>query len=127
METTDTSASQARAQFESIAELVKGLGSDDPHVYDEAQTRIHEDALEVTVRSGWFTPGTQTEPREFCLLLCTGGPAVRIVGPLNEHLEPSGAALEHQDWFTPWTEYELSTDERDTLIRYASCFYFGEA
>ena len=123
METTDTSASQARAQYESIAELVAEL---DREPGGEAQDRIWEDALDVNVRTGWYVPGNPPEPEEYLILLCTGGPAVRIRGELNEFKQPLTAILEHQDWFTPWTEYELTSGEQDTLRRYAHCFYYGE-
>jgi hypothetical protein len=63
------------------------------------------------------------EPSEFMILLCTGGPAVRIVGELNRG-EPCRAWLEYQDWGTPWTRY-FGADS-DTLCQYASQFCFGE-
>jgi len=31
------------------------------------------------------------------ILLCTGGPVVRIVGDLSQHHEPDSARLEYQD------------------------------
>ncbi len=94
---------------------------------EDAETRIQEDALSVLVRCGWHEPtncGDAIKPEEFELLLCTGGPAVRILGELNEHCEPSRAWLEVQDWGTPWTRY--FDIEQDTLLAYARCFYFGE-
>ena len=91
---------------------------------DEARERIEEDALSVEVRSGWKTPGSDLTPAEYCLLLGTGGPAVRIVGDLNQHNEPTSARLEVQDWFKPWTEY-VPADE-DVLLTYARCFFYGE-
>jgi hypothetical protein len=69
---------------------------------DDARQRISEDPLSVEVRSDWTTPGEELEAAEFCILLCTGGPAVRIVGELNRG-EPCRAWLEYQDWGTPWT------------------------
>ena len=47
---------------------------------------------------------TRPTPEEFEILLCTGGPACRIVGDLDESCQPSSARIEHQDWGTPWTE-----------------------
>lgn len=92
---------------------------------EEIRERIQEDPLSVEVRSGWYTPGSEDrEPVEFCILLSTGGPAVRIIGELDEHGQPSRAWLEVQDWFKPWTEYLQC--ERDTLLTYAQQFYFGE-
>jgi len=59
---------QARAQLESIRELVMCLdhaltcdeaacGADCPHVEDEAREAITEDALSVEVRTDWHTVG----------------------------------------------------------------------
>lgn len=91
---------------------------------EEAEERIQEDALEVCVRPGWRAPGDYApEPEEFCILLCTGGPAVRIRGELDRG-EPTRAWIEYQDWFEPWKQY-FDTDQA-TLLVYCRCFYFGE-
>lgn len=90
---------------------------------DEARQRIEEGALSVDVRSGWAAPGSDMEPEEFCLLLATGGPAVRIIGELDSNCEPHRARLEVQDWFLPWTEYTPA--DHDVLLAYANCFYYG--
>jgi hypothetical protein len=92
---------------------------------DEARERIQEDALSVEVRSGWQSLGEPLEATEFCILLCTGGPAVRIVGELSQG-EPSRAWIEYQDWFIPWTELVAAPIERETLLAYCQCLYFGE-
>jgi hypothetical protein len=179
MTQTETSADQARAQFESIAAMVArlthaaectdpadcsltaqdiadGLGEyrgpspvyewnlkpedrEDYHDPNEAEQRIHEDPLSVQVRSDWHTPSTErTDPAEFEILLCTGGPAVRIVGDLDQYAEPYHARIEHQDWGTPWTEYRPHFDPdpetisgelnayQETLLGYCRQFYFGE-
>jgi hypothetical protein len=91
---------------------------------DEALERITDDALEVAVRSGWSTPG-ELEAEEYNILLCTGGPAVRIRGELSEYKEPESAWLEYQDWGTPWEVLRLGADE-DAVLTYARCFFFGE-
>lgn len=108
----------------------------DPTEYegsDEARQAIEEDALSVQVRTGWHQPGTTREqtPEEFEILLCTGGPACRIVGTLDEYAHPETARLEVQDWFTPWTAMrpEVSPGNYDSepfLLAYARVFYFGE-
>jgi hypothetical protein len=174
MTQTDTSADQARAQFESIAAMVARLTHaqectpsqcpltdeeitegiemvptsnpdrleqyrDMYHDADEAAQRIQEDALSVQVRTGWHTPNEPggNDPAEFEILLCTGGPAVRIVGDLDQYAEPYRARLEHQDWGTPWTEYRPHFDPdpetisarlnayQKTLLGYCRQFYFG--
>jgi hypothetical protein len=90
---------------------------------EDALQRIMDDPLEVQVRSDWTTPGEELEANEFMILLCTGGPAVRIVGELNRG-EPCRAWLEYQDWGTPWTRYYGASS--DTLCQYASNFSFGD-
>lgn len=93
---------------------------------DTIRERIEEDPLSVEVRSDWYTPCDKDgqKPSEYKILLCTGGPAVRIIGELNEHGEPDSARLQHQDWFTPWTEVINGVAQSD-LIRYASFFYYS--
>lgn len=94
---------------------------------EDAERRIHEDPLEVEVRSGWYAPGTTPEPpAEFLVLLCAGGPAVRIVGDLDEYGVPERARIEYQDWGTPWTEYAVYDADKETLLTYCRQFYFGE-
>lgn len=90
---------------------------------DEARQRIEEDALSVQVRSDWVDPGEPMTPGEFETLLKTGGPALRILGELDESGEPHRAWLEVQDWGKPWTHYwEKSLDE--VLLAYSRCFVF---
>lgn len=91
---------------------------------EQARERIQEDALSVEVRSGWASIGETLTPEQFCILLVTGGPAVRIRGEFDGHQEPQRAWLEVQDWGTPWTQYFGA--KQDTLLAYAQCFYFGE-
>jgi hypothetical protein len=113
---------------EELAELEKDAG--DCKDADEARQRIEEDALEVQVRADWHNVGeVHATPSEFYILLCTGGPAVRIMGELDNHLQPCRAWLEYQDWGTPWTQYfgdNMDSDALDALLAYCNCFYFGE-
>jgi hypothetical protein len=98
--------------------------------FDEESARqtIQEDPLSVEVRSGWHTPGDEEGKKsaEFCILLCTGGPAVRIRGELDQHGEPDRAWMEHQDWGTPWTELICVGEDNEALIAYARHFYYAE-
>jgi hypothetical protein len=167
--TKDTAQDQARAQYESIQELLAAASMDwdryqelidmrDEHEMDmreatsprpfnavhpneaeeladmedialaadvtsedEAQTRIYEDPLSVQVRSDWTDPGATMVAGEFMILLCTGGPAVRIVGELDDNGDPARAWMEFQDWGTPWTRYGAAS--QDELVRYASYFF----
>jgi hypothetical protein len=146
-------AEQAQAQYESIKEMVEALRRADESAWDSppepfgnfddanesARCTIRADASSVEVRSGWYSPGQdQPAPEEYRILLCTGGPAVQIVGEMSEHGEPKTARLEMQDWFLPWAEYRpidesvktsatrIDTKAEETLLAYARCFYFGD-
>jgi hypothetical protein len=103
---------------------------EDYHDTDEAAQRIQEDALSVQVRDGWHTPMYDDgDPAEFEILLCTGGPAVRMRGTLDQYGQPDNPRLEYQDWGTPWTEYRPAAEAtryRETLLAYARQFWFGE-
>lgn len=110
---------------EELKELIKTAGECESR--EDAEQRIQEDPLEIQVRAGWYTPGEKPEkPSEFLILLCTGGPACRIVGELNEYGDPIRTRLEYQDWFTSWTEYITTGEDHKALLTYAQCFYFGE-
>ena len=93
---------------------------------EEAEQVIQEDPLSVQVRSGWFPPDWNRDawpdPEEFEILLCTGGPAVRIIGDLP----PNRAWIQYQDWLTPWTNYPLTSEEESAVLEYCQQFYFGD-
>ncbi|GAI79740.1 unnamed protein product [marine sediment metagenome] len=164
MSTADTRAKeQAKAQLESIVDMVKRLeharecpGDEDCklpdseicaglnlsyqegdtateeereeyHDEEAARQSISEDPLSVQVRSDWHTPGDEdNKPTEYTILLCTGGPACRIIGDLDGFQQPDTAKLEYQDWFTPWAGYHDATlEDGETLLSYAQQFYFG--
>lgn len=107
--------------------------ADEYHDADKAREAIYKSPLSVEVRTGWFTPGNIDEsPSEYCLLLCTGGPAVRIIGTLGNYSEPDTARIEYQDWGTPWEKLlpsefpNLSWEESDALLlSYARQFWYG--
>jgi hypothetical protein len=93
---------------------------------DEAEQRIQEDPLSVQVRGGWHDVGANDEgAEEYEILLCTGGPACRIIGELRNN-EPHSARLQHQDWHTPWTEHITTGADHDALMAYARQFFYGE-
>ena len=124
MEEQERAKSQARSQLESIIEMVDELTtSEEP---EEIEQRIQEDPLSVQVRSDWETPSGNLKASEYNILLCTGGPAVRIIGDLDEYQYPYNARLQFQDWFTSWEDYPLNQDEEDSLTIYAQQFYYGE-
>lgn len=91
---------------------------------EDVEQAIQEDPLSVQVRSGWASPGDALNPEEFEILLCTGGPAVRIRGELDEYAQPCRAWMEYQDWGTPWTQFHGAS--QDILLAYAGQFFYGE-
>lgn len=120
------SENEAVAQLESIKTMVAALKGDGKEA-DEASERILEDALEIQVRSDWYAPGAKPEqPSEFYILLCTGGPACRIRGKLDENGNPESCWLEHQDWGTCWQEWVTTGSDYKALLTYCQQFYFGD-
>lgn len=110
------------------------------HDADAALEAIMESPLSVEVRSDWVNPGSYLDApscwAEYKILLTTGGPALRIIGELDQYGEPESARLEYQDWGTPWTEYSVFRDsgiesftEREAmqgaLLTFARQFYYG--
>ena len=93
---------------------------------DGWRERIQECPLEVSVRTGWHSPGSKAEDEEFLILLSTGGPALRIVGDLGRYNQPENPRLQFQDWGTPWTDFSTDGDEDEALEKFCTQFYFGE-
>lgn len=118
----------ARGWLETIHELAERMsqsGKDSDLAREEAQ----ESVLSVQVRDGWRSPGggtTQQGAEEFEVLLSTGGPALRLYGTLDQWGDPDRCALQHQDWFKPWTDYPLSEQEQGDVRTFLSTFYFGD-
>ncbi len=123
---------QARAQFESIKEMVEALDeaeeSDNEEAREEARETIQLDPLSVEVRSGWHGLGEKDNgEEEFKILLCWGGPAVQIIGELDDYNEPCEAKLQYQDWFIGWTDYfPANEDAEEIILDYCRQFYFGD-
>lgn len=117
----DTGSPLTQSELEELTELEEQAGECTSE--EEARQRIEEDALSVEVRSGWHTPGERIEePEEFRIVLCTGGPHVEIVGDLDRG-QPSRARILYRDW---GTSEELFDFDRDVVLTYCACFYFGE-
>ena len=96
-------------------------------ICDAIREMVLQDALSAQVRTKWHSLGDEPELGQYKLLLCTGGPAVQIRGDLCSG-EPEHAYLEFQDWFTPWEQYEDTTEEQDAaLLWYAEQFYWEQA
>lgn len=116
---------QARAQLEGIIEMVSAYEeAKNDRDREEAERRINEDPLGISVREPWHAPGEETKPDKYLILLCTGGPAVRITGDLADF--PVTASIEYQDRFTQWERLDMTEEEKETVLKYARHFYFGE-
>jgi len=132
MEKATDAELQARAQLESVRDMAKGLQearyADNYDDIENAEQAIQDDALDVQVRSDWHALGeTRVQNAQYTILLCTGGPAVRIKGTLDDYQEPATAQLEYQDWGIPWTRLAgLTIEDVEALLVYAGCFYFAD-
>ena len=107
-----------RENDEALAELTEAAGEYTSQ--EDAIAALYDSPLEVLVRSGWAGVGEELEAEEFMILLCTGGPAVRIKGEL-EGGEVTRAWMEYQDWNTPWAHY--IGPSQSTLIEFAQYFF----
>ena len=127
-ELTTSQTAEAAAHYGEIKRKVRVLKyletRQDSNWREDLILRIHEGALSVRVRDDWYTPGEYEEnvPLDYEILLCWGGPAVRIVGKLDRFGEPESAILEFQDWGIPWTPVY----EDGPLVDYARCWYFDQ-
>jgi len=124
----DHGRSQAIAQLEAIRSMVAALDAGSESDQETALQTIQEDPLSIEVRSGWTPINELREslvPAEYNIVLCTGGPAVRIIGELHEEGGvPCSAVLEYQDWGTLWTNLWVGPEDAEALLRYANCFCF---
>lgn len=114
-----------------LDELDWAADPDHEAIAEAIRERVNEHPLEIQVRSDWHALGETPETAEFYILLCTGGPAVRIRGELRDGCVVH-CWLEHQDWGTPWANCYLQNAENaltwyDALTWYAECFYWEEA
>lgn len=104
-------------EAEELAELEETAG--DCEDYEDAMRRIYEDPLSVDFRSGWSSDPNDLQPEEFQILLCTGGPAVRLMGELGFDGGVSCVWMEFQDWGTPWTQFfDVDTDALTTYAQW---------
>jgi hypothetical protein len=147
IERTERAKAQARAQLTAIKEMVtclqqaeagaQDMGTEDQgdleewqkaKAFEEAREEILDSALSVHVRTGWHSVGAveACKPTHYKILLCWGGPAVQIVGTLDDYNQPDSARLQYQDWFTAWEDYPLTQAQEETLVQYAQQFYFDE-
>lgn len=130
MNQDDNAYKQAIAQMESISDMMRRYREaqeiEGYAAMEAVEDEIMNDPLEISVRSLWTPLGMPMEADEFRILLCTGGPAVQIVGVLDEHGSIYGQPrLEYQDWFTPWTNCPLTEDQQQDLLAYCQMFNFA--
>lgn len=130
---SDHAISNGKGWMANIDEMMTNLrlseSAGDEDAIEVCRRAIDESPLSVTVRGGWHTPGDTdaARPEEYEILLSTGGPALRIYGDLDDYMQPDEwPRLQWQDWGTPWTDCDISDEERETLAGFAQCFYFGE-
>ena len=124
---TNHAAANAAAWCETILDQLARLKvacRESDETYDVIREEIQQSALSLQVRSDWEELGTDLEPGELCILLSTGGPALRIVGDLGRFNCPKDCRMEYQDWGTPWTEYRAIGSA--VLDSWAAQFYWGD-
>ena len=93
---------------------------------EEIKESILNSALSVEFRSGWTSNPNELEIQEFKILLTWGGPALRVIGELNQYKEPENVKMQYQDWGTCWTDFEITENQQEALNWFCNCFYFGE-
>ena len=91
---------------------------------EEITQEVLNSALSVEFRSGWETHYENFKAKEFKILLSWGGPALRIIGELDNY-GPVNPKLQFQDWGTPWTDFETTESQQKALNWFCNCFYFG--
>ena len=124
---TNHAAANAAAWCETILDQLARLQvacQESDETYDVIREEIQQSALSLQVRSDWEELGTDLEPGELCILLSTGGPALRIVGDLGRFNCPKDCRMEYRDWGTPWTEYRAIGSA--VLDSWAAQFYWGD-
>jgi len=116
------------ANFEDFTflESLQVTTQEDENKLDEIRESINNSALSVEFRSGWSTNSEKLEVEEFKILLTWGGPALQVIGELDQYKQPENIKLQFQDWGTPWTDFELKENQENALNWFCNCFYFGE-
>jgi hypothetical protein len=106
---------QAEAQ---LAHIVEAMTKYNENPTDELMEEMQEMPLEVSFRSDWGSYGEELKPSEFQILLCTGGPAVRIYGGIDHNGQPYDAEIQGQDWFTQWQSLCTSKEDDEILEQF---------
>ena len=107
-----------RGWLSSIKQMVraydKATAADDESAREDAERAIQESPLSLEIRSGWTIPGRKMEAEDFCLLLSTGGPALRLVGAIDG----DWLRMEWQDWGTLWTALPLTRAQEEACAEF---------
>jgi len=102
--------------------------NEDEEKLEEIRQSILDSALSVQFRNGWYSDLYHlkgvTEPIEFKILLSWGGPALRVIGEIEENFAVN-PKLQYQDWGTPWTDLNITEEQQKALNWFCNCFYFG--
>ena len=100
--------------------------NEDYEKQEEIKENILNSALSIEFRSGWTSNPNQLEIEEFKILLTWGGPALRVIGELDQYKQPENIKMQFQDWGTFWTDFEITENQQEALNWFCNCFYFGE-
>lgn len=127
MRKDDRGQQTAKWQLENIMEMIEKSNAEDEDEREQAIEQIQEHPFSIEVRSDWHVPGQENLANvEYRILVSGGGPACQVTGELNEYGEPESAKIQYQDWFTSWEDVNISDEEEEALLCYASHFYYGE-
>ena len=113
--------------FETVTylESLNVTTNEDEKKLEEIRESVLNSALSVEFRSGWYSSlDEETKPEEFKILLTWGGPALRVIGKIEENYAVN-PKLQYQDWGTFWTDFEITEDQQNALNWFCNCFYFG--
>ena len=99
--------------------------NEDEEKLEQIREEILNSALSVEFRSGWYSSlDDELIPEEFKILLTWGGPALRIIGEIEENYAVN-PKLQYQDWGTLWTDFKITEDQQKALNWFCNCFYLG--
>jgi len=97
---------QAQAQLSSMIDMLNHLhNAESDKEHDDALQNIFEDPLSVEAK------------KTIEVLLCCGGPAVRILATCGESFFED-IRIQYQDWGTSWTDFETTAEEQTALEDY---------
>ena len=110
----------------SYLESLNPTSCEEEEEIEQTKESILNSALSVEFRSGWTSNPNDIELEEFKILLTWGGPALRVIGDLNQYKEPENIKMQYQDWGTYWTDFEITEEQEKALNWFCNFFYFGE-